>query len=83
MYAISSLIKILKPVGLFIQSYDIIITSVDSGILEFCNDTISMDQLKKCLPGQTLQQIYRNLFGDNYEEAQLNFILSLAAYSLL
>ncbi|CAD8177192.1 unnamed protein product [Paramecium octaurelia] len=74
---------ILTQVGLYVKSYDIIITSVDSGILEFCNDTMSMDQLKKSMPSMTLRDIYNSIFGDNFEEAQLNFILSLTSYSLL
>ncbi|CAK86727.1 unnamed protein product (macronuclear) [Paramecium tetraurelia] len=74
---------ILTQVGLYVKSYDIIITSVDSGILEFCNDTLSMDQLKKTMPSMNLREIYNSIFGDNFEEAQLNFILSLASYSLL
>lgn len=60
---------ILTQVGLYVKSYDIIITSVDSGILEFCNDTLSMDQLKKTMPSMNLREIYNSIFGDNFEEA--------------
>ncbi|CAD8099814.1 unnamed protein product [Paramecium sonneborni] len=74
---------ILSQVGLYVKSYEIIITSVDSGILEFCNDTMSLDQLKKSMPQMTLREIFNSIFGDNFEEAQLNFILSLTSYSLL
>jgi len=51
-------------------------------MLEFLPDSISIDALKKRYPGETLNMIYRKIFGYNYEEAQKNFVESLAAYSM-
>ena len=69
--------------GLFMQTYDIIVTSASSGILEFCTETISIDALKKQMKCTELRSIYDEVFGDCFEEAQKNFIDSLAAYSLV
>lgn len=45
--------------GLWMQSYEIIITSSSSGILEFCNDTTSIDAMKKKMPDKkSLREIY-------------------------
>ena len=51
--------------------------------LEFIHDSISIDGLKKKYPGNNLNQIYKLVYGKNYEEAQKNFVESLAAYSVL
>ncbi len=37
-------------VGIYLKPYEIIVTSANSGILEFCSDTLSIDGLKKKLP---------------------------------
>lgn len=42
----------------WVRPYDIIVTSADSGILEFCNDTMSLDALKRCMPNMTLTSIF-------------------------
>lgn len=73
----------LHQTGLFLKTYEIIITSNDSGILEFCQDTTSLDQVKKTFTNvKGLHNIYKELFGDEFEEAQKNFVDSLAAYSI-
>jgi phosphatidylinositol 4-kinase len=60
----------LENTGLVVKTYEIIITSVDSGIIEFCQDTISLDGLKKSMPNQkTLSGIYERIFQDEFEEA--------------
>lgn len=60
------------------------VTSVDSGILEFCVETMSIDALKKrMIHLKSLNQIYREIFSDSFEEAQKCFIDSLAAYSVV
>lgn len=51
--------------------------------VEFIHDSISIDGLKKKYPGTSLGQIYREIFKDNFEESQKNFVESLAAYSIL
>lgn len=58
-------------------------TSVDSGILEFCVETMSVDALKKrMIHVKGLRKIYEEVFPD-FEEAQKNFVDSLAAYSVV
>jgi phosphatidylinositol 4-kinase len=43
---------------------------VDSGIIEFCQDTISIDGLKKLMPNsKSLFNIYKKIFDDEFEEA--------------
>lgn len=59
-------------------------------MIEFIPDTISLDTLKKRFPRKpgtqltnwTLKMFYAKYFGDNFEEAQKNFVESLAGYSL-
>jgi phosphatidylinositol 4-kinase len=44
---------------------------------------MSIDSLKKKYKGSNLRQIYKMMFGYNFEEAQKNFVESLAGYSLM
>jgi len=49
--------------GLWMQTYEIVISSSSSGILEFCNDTISLDGLKKKMSHlKNLADMYREMF---------------------
>lgn len=86
--------KVFKEEGtnLFVRTYEIVVTSSNSGILgkalilillEFITDSISIDGLKKKYKGLNLLQIYKLIFGYNFEEAQKNFVESLASYSLM
>ncbi|TNV83483.1 hypothetical protein FGO68_gene10323 [Halteria grandinella] len=72
--------------GLWLRPYEIMVTSGSAGFIEFIPDTISVDQLKKKFPrdaGWTLLTYYEKRYGDlHFKEAQINFIQSLAAYSL-
>ena len=63
--------------------YEILITSKDSGIMEFLPNTISVDQLKKKYPQKDLNLFFREIFNKNFYIAQKNFCESLAAYSLI
>lgn len=64
--------------------YEILITSEKSGMIEVIPDTCSIDQIKKFLPMYlTLKEFFLKIFGMNYEEAQINFAQSLAAYSVV
>ena len=63
--------------------YEILITSKDSGLMEFLPNTISVDQLKKKYPEKDLNLFFRKIFEENFEIAQKNFCESLAAYSLV
>lgn len=69
--------------SLYLRTYEIVVITSSSGIIEFIPDTISLDGLKKKYPGLSLIEIYKLLFGFNFEEAQKNFVESLAAYSLV
>ena len=49
-----------RGTDLFLQTYDIIVSSVSSGFLEFCVETISLDALKKKMKPLTgLREIYQ------------------------
>ncbi|CAD8070365.1 unnamed protein product [Paramecium primaurelia] len=78
--------KIFKEsdLNLYLRPYQIIVTSANSGIVEYIPNTISIDSLKKMFGNgtKTLYQIYQEVFGNSFEEAQKNFIESLASYSL-
>ncbi|CAD8089319.1 unnamed protein product [Paramecium sonneborni] len=78
--------KIFKEaeVNLYLRPYQIIVTSANSGIVEYIPNTISIDGLKKMFGNgtKTLYQIYQEIFGSVFEEAQKNFIESLASYSV-
>lgn len=64
--------------------YEILITSDRSGMIEVIPDTCSIDQIKKAMPEYfTLKDFFLKVFGMNYEEAQINFAQSLAAYSIV
>ena len=73
----------LSCLSLYLRPYEIVVTSANSGILEFVPNTISLDGLKKKYPGMSLMKIYSQNFLYDFEEAQKNFIESLAAYSLV
>lgn len=71
-------------IPLKLRPYEILITSPNSGLIEFIPNTISIDGLKKKIqPENSLNVFFRNFFVSNFEEAQKNFVESLAAYSIL
>jgi phosphatidylinositol kinase/protein kinase (PI-3 family) len=70
-----------------LRPYEIFITSSTSGIIEFLSDTISIDSLKKKFPKNNgkvwnLRTFFEKYFVNNFEEAQKNFVESLAGYSI-
>ena len=73
---------------LYLRPYEILITSSSSAMIEFMPDTISVNALKKKMLGMkepalcNLRNFYKWYFGSKFEEAQTNFIRSLAAYSI-
>ena len=70
-------------IPLKLKTYEIIITSANSGLIEFIPNTLSIDALKKKINGIDLNIFFRSFFNENFEEAQKNFCESLAGYSLI
>ena len=69
-------------IPLQLRTYEIIITSRNSGLIEFIPDSISIDGLKR-KTNTDLNTFYRNFFHHHFKEAQNNFVESLAGYSLV
>ena len=73
-------------IPLKLRPYEILITSSSSGLIEFLPNTNSIDGCKKKFPKEKnwdLNDFYRGFFGYSFEEAQKNFVESLAAYSIV
>ena len=70
-------------IPLKLKTYEIIITSSNSGLIEFIPNTLSIDAIKKKINGIDLNCFFRSFFNENFEEAQKNFCESLAGYSLI
>jgi len=67
-----------------LKTYEIVITSSSSGIVEFLPNTVSIDGLKKLLPQDwSLNKFYQNYFKEGYENARMKFVESLAGYCLV
>ena len=79
--------KIFKKENILLKlhPYEILITSSNSGLLEFLQNTSSIDGIKKKMQteSKSLYLFYKKYFKENFEEAQINFTRSLAAYSLV
>ena len=73
----------LANISLKLRPYEILITSSTSGLIEFLPNSISIDALKKKFPADNLNTFYRTYFKKYFEDAQKNFVESLAAYSLI
>ena len=77
--------EIFKNVNVFVKSYEVIITSQTSGLIEFLNNSNSIDGILKNIPKEwDLNDFYRAFFkGKKFEKAQENFANSLAGFCLL
>ena len=77
--------EIFKNVNIFVKSYEVIITSQTSGLIEFLNNSNSIDGILKTIPKEwDLNTFYRTFFrGDKFKKAQENFANSLAGFCLL
>ena len=89
MQLLTRLNQVFKEAGLaiFLKPYQIVVTSSNSGMIEFIPDTTSIDKLKKKLPKKqgrvwSLREFFERNFLECFEEAQKNFADSLAGYSL-
>ena len=68
----------------WLNTYEIISTGHNSGLVEMVNDSLSIDQLKQKLNGISLNNFYTTYFtGKQYETAIENLCQSLAGYSLV
>ena len=68
-----------------LHPYEILITSSSSGLLEFLENTSSIDGIKQKIidSSKSLFLFYKKFFGENLRNAQKNFVESFAAYSLV
>lgn len=73
-----------EKLSLFLRPYNILITSNNSGMIEYIPDAVSIHYLKKVNPDcKTLDEIYKKIWKFNNEETRLNFVESMAGYSLI
>jgi len=79
----------LEHTGLWLNTYEIISTGNDSGLVEMVNDSLSLDQLKHKAGNISLSDFFLHYFGNGnqnsnlYKQALKNYIASLAGYSLV
>ena len=78
----------LEKVNCYLNTYEIISTGNNSGLVEMVNDSISIDQLKQKTSNLPLNDFFIHFFDkktkpDKYKKAMNNYIKSLAGYSLL
>ena len=86
-----------KKIQLWLKPYEILATSYQCGLIEFCEDSIGVDFIRKTMSEMMnrscdLYDYFRKNFGSpsqkgsqakSYEKAQRAFADSLAAYSLV
>jgi len=68
---------------LWLKATKVVVTSSQSGFIEFIRDSTSIHAMKQRYPGKTLAEIFKVAFADQLFEAKQNFIESCAAYSLV
>ena len=79
----------LEHTGLWLNTYEIISTGNDSGLVEMVNDSLSLDQLKHKADNISLADFFLYYFGSGNQNSNLyklalkNYIASLAGYSLV
>ena len=79
----------LENTGCWLNTYEIISTGNNAGLVEMVNDSISLDQLKQKIQQASLKDFYLFNFGNgdansySYKRAMNNYIASLAGYSLV
>lgn len=67
----------------YIKELDFIILSKTSALIEWVPNTASVDSLKKLYKEKSLYDIYKTMFIGQFEEAQKNFVESLAGYCFI
>ena len=79
----------LEDVDCWLNTYEIISTGNDSGLVEMVNNSLSLDQLKQKLNNISLHDFYIYYWGkghadsEGYKNAMNNYVSSLAGYSLI
>ena len=79
----------LEEVNCWLNTYEIISTGNDSGLVEMVNNSLSLDQLKQKLNNISLREFYLYFWGKGhtdtpeYKKAMKNYVESLAGYSLI
>ena len=79
----------LKKLPLWLKTYEILGTGPSCGLIEFINDSMSIDAIKKKMGGGQAKLIdyFKGQFGrrksKGYKKARSAFCNSLAAYSLV
>ena len=79
----------LENTGCWLNTYEIISTGNDSGLVEMVDNSLSLDQLKQKTKHISLKNFYINHFGKGSEDSPLykkamdNYVASLAGYSLV
>jgi len=79
----------IEKVNCWLNTYEIISTGNDAGLVEMVNDSLSLDQLKQKLNNISLKDFYINYWGrgsvnsQGYKTAMDNYVSSLAGYSLV
>ena len=69
--------------SVFIMELDFILLSKTAAMIEWIPNSSSINSLKKIYNEKNLHVIFKTMFTRNFEEAQKNFVESLAGYSLL
>ena len=79
----------LENTGCWLNTYEIISTGNDAGLVEMVNDSVSLDQLKQKINHASLSDFYLYNYGNGnansrgYKNAMNNYVASLAGYSLV
>ena len=79
----------LENTGCWLNTYEIISTGNDAGLVEMVNDSVSLSALKQKTHQASLHDFYLYNYGNGdsnsllYKRAMNNFVTSLAGYSLV
>ena len=79
----------LEDTGCWLNTYEIISTGNDAGLVEMVNDSVSINELKQKTNNVSLYDFFLYNFGNGnvnshgFKKAMDNFIASLAGYSLV
>ena len=79
----------LEKTGCWLNTYEIISTGHDAGLVEMVNNSVSLDQLKQKINHAPLRDFYLYNYGNGdansqgYKNSMNNYVASLAGYSLV